>query len=124
MKYLISKEDWKKIRGSSVKPDHIMVSIIDDAETCMAVTWRTNLDIKDGYVNYRKAGECEWKKCTAFSEEFHSDMDDSRIFWAHLSNLESGTKYEYNCGNDINRSNDSYFTTAQKNCDKFKFLLF
>ena len=121
---MISKEDWKKFRGSGVSPDHVMVSIIDDAETCMAVTWRTCLDVTDGYVNYRKFGDNgEWKKCEAFSEVFHSDMDDSRIFWAHISGLEAGTKYEYNCGDNEHRSGNSYFITARKNCDKFKFLL-
>ena len=121
---MITKEEWKKFRGSGVSPDHIMISIIDDAETCMAVTWRTCLDVTDGYVNYRKFGDNgEWKKCEAFNGEFHSDMDDSRIFWAHISGLEPGTKYEYNCGNNEYRSGNSYFITARKNCDKFKFLL-
>lgn len=121
---MITKEEWKKFRGSGVSPDHIMISIIDDAETCMAVTWRTCLDVTDGYVNYRKFGDIgEWKRCEAESGEFHSDMDDSRIFWAHISGLEAGTKYEYNCGDDTNRSGNSYFITARKNCDKFKFLL-
>ena len=40
----------KPVRGSTVKPDHIMLSISDDACTTMTVTWRTCTDIENGYV--------------------------------------------------------------------------
>lgn len=121
---MITKEEWKKFRGSSSSPDHIMISIIGDAQTEMAVTWRTSTDITDGYVLYRKAGSNdEYLSCAAECGEFHSDMDDSHIFWAHISGLEPETKYEYNCGSGEHRSHNSTFTTARKDTENFKFLL-
>ena len=45
---MITKEEWKKIRGSQNNPDHIMLTINGDARTSMTVTWRTSSDIENG----------------------------------------------------------------------------
>ena len=119
---MMTREEWKKFRGSQKTPDHVMLSINGDACRSMAVTWRTSTDIDSGYVNYRKKGTSEWKTEYAVSERFDSDMDNSNIFWANIGGLTPDTQYEYTCGNDEFRSEICCFTTSPENLDKFKFL--
>lgn len=115
-------ERTKPIRGSAPQPDHIMISIYGDAKTSMAVTWRTNTDIKNGYVEYREDGSETVLRTDAATEVFESDIDISNIFWAHLEGLKPGTKYYYTCGNETHRSEEYHFTTQPEGLTKFKFL--
>ena len=110
----------KPVRGSSEKPDHIFISIYDNPETTMAVTWRTDAKITDGYVEYWKEKE-EHMICRAETEIFESDIDTSSMFWAHLKDLEPGTKYFYTCGHKV-RSEVFSFKTQEKDTTKFKFI--
>ena len=111
----------KPIRGSAQMPDHIMISINGDAETQMAVTWRTSTDISEGYVLFRTE-KGEEKRCDASKDLFVSDIDESHIFSALLTGLEPDTKYYYTCGDDSYRSDEYYFSTAPANLTKFKFI--
>ena len=119
---MITKEEWKKIRGSQNNPDHIMLTINGDARTSMTVTWRTCADIENGYALYRKKGESDWLRTDADTGRFDSDMDSSNIFWAHINALEPGEEYEYTCGNDEFRSEIYDFKTAENDLDCFEFL--
>ncbi len=112
----------KPLRGSTQNPDHIFISINGDAKTSMTVTWRTSLDVSDGYALVRKDGENNCKKYVAVSEYFKSDIDESNIFWANMNGLESGTKYFYTVGNDEYRSEEYFFTTEEENAESFKFI--
>lgn len=119
---MITKQEWKNIRGSKPQPDQIMLSIKGDAASCIAIRWRTDLTVTDGYVLYREKGADNWQKTSAEYITFNTDMDDSNFFFAHLTNLKSNTVYEYTCGNDTFRSEAFCFKTAQENCEKFSFL--
>lgn len=112
----------KPIRGSQKQPDHIFISIADDAKTTMNVTWRTCTDIEKGYVLYREDGSDELLRCDALSEVFESDIDISNMYWAKLTGLKAGTKYFYTCGDDENRSEEFYFETEPEKLEKFKFI--
>ena len=58
----------KPIRGSQKQPDHIFISIADDAKTTMNVTWRTCTDIEKGYVEVaNRKGVIEQFPLTAIS---------------------------------------------------------
>ncbi len=103
-------------------PDHIMISIYDNPETTMAVTWRTCTDINNGYVMYHEENSKEMMRCDAVFEEFKSDIDVSNIFWAHLKDLKPDTRYYYTCGNDEYRSDEFSFSTSPQNLTKFKFI--
>ena len=87
----------KPIRGSQKQPDHIFISIADDATTTMNVTWRTSVDVTKGYVLYREDGTGDSLRCDAQTEVFESDIDISNMYWAKLKNLKPGTKYFYTC---------------------------
>ncbi len=112
----------KPVRGSTPSPDHIMLSISDDAKTTMTVTWRTSTDVPSGYTLCKKEGSDEVIRTEAISEIFESDIDISYIHWAKITSLEPGTKYYYTCGDDSNRSDEFYFETEPENLTKFKFI--
>lgn len=112
----------KPVRGSTPQPDHIMLSINGDAKTTMTVTWRTCTSVETGYVLYKKPDETQWLRCDAENHVFESDIDESRIFSAHLPSLQAGTKYEYTCGSDTDRSAVFSFETEPENCTKFSFV--
>ncbi|MBR5262514.1 MAG: metallophosphoesterase family protein [Clostridia bacterium] len=112
----------KPIRGSQKQPDHIFISIADDAKTTMNVTWRTSVDVQLGYVLYREDGSDETLRCDAETEVFESDIDISNMYWAKLTGLKAGTKYFYTCGDDENRSAEFYFETEPEKLEKFKFI--
>ena len=60
--FMITKAEWKNIRGSSQKPDQIMLSIKGDASRSMTVRWRTDTTVDRGYALYRAVGtECSMK---------------------------------------------------------------
>lgn len=120
---MITKEEWKKIRGSKVSPDHIMLSIKGDAAKTMTVTWRTDVSVEEGFALYRKKGsDSEWLRAQAKKNTFETDVDLSNYFSADMSGLSPDTQYEYTCGDDTHRSEIYTFKSAKENCDKFSFL--
>lgn len=112
----------KPIRGSQKTPDHIFISIADDAKTTMNVSWRTDAEIKEGYVLYHAENSDEIKRVNADTDVFKSDIDISNMWWAKLTGLSPDTKYYYTCGNDEYRSEEFSFTTEPENLTKFKFI--
>ncbi len=112
----------KPPRGSTSYPDHIFISFNGDAKTSMAVTWRTSVDVTDGYALCRKEGTELYNRYDADTDVFESDIDISNMFWAKMTNLEPGTKYYYTVGNDEFRSEEFYFTTEEENAESFKFI--
>jgi hypothetical protein len=120
--FVITKEEWKNIRGSSPAPDQIMLSIKGDAAHSMTVRWRTDITVTEGYALYREVGTTDWQKADAEFITFNTDMDDSNFFFADMKALKADTEYEYTCGNDDVRSPSFTFRTAEENCEKFSFL--
>ena len=112
----------KPPRGSRPQPDHIFISINGDAKTSMTVTWRTSVDVKNGYALCRKDGTDAFLRFDAETDVFESDIDISNMFWAHMTGLESGTRYYYTVGNDEYRSEEFFFTTEPENAESFKFI--
>ena len=52
----MTPKEWKKIRGSAKQPDQIMLSIKADPADSITVRWRTDINIKSGYVLFRVKG--------------------------------------------------------------------
>lgn len=119
---MITKEQWKNIRGSSPKPDQIMISIKGDAAHSIAIRWRTDTSVDTAYALYREKGTETWQRIDADKHFFATDMDDSNFFFAYLENLSADTYYEYTCGDDANRSDIYTFKTTKENLTKFSFL--
>ncbi len=119
---MITREQWKSIRGSSPCPDQIMLSIKGDASRNMTLRWRTDTTVENGFALYKKPGEENWQKADAEKITFETDMDESNFFFADMTGLEPDTKYEYTCGDGEIRSEVFAFKTAKENCEKFSFL--
>ena len=111
----------KPVRGSTEKPDHIMISFYDDSRYSIAITWRTCAGIKSGYAEYHTA-DGKTMTCEAESRPFTSDIDENIIHTARLKNLTPGTRYFYTCGDENNRSAEFSFETQSENTHKFTFL--
>lgn len=112
----------KPVRGSGPYPDHIMISINGDPCSEMVVTWRTDISVKDGFVEYREENSSELFRCPCENGEFISDIDENMMHWAHLSSLRSGTRYFYTCGDEEHRSREYSFVTKSGKTDKFRFI--
>ena len=56
---MITKAEWKNIRGSQPQPDQIMLSIKGDASHSMTVRWRTDITVDEGFALYREKGTAE-----------------------------------------------------------------
>ncbi|MBE6795163.1 MAG: hypothetical protein E7533_01105 [Ruminococcaceae bacterium] len=119
---MITKTEWKNIRGSSPVPDQIMLSVKGNPSSNMAVRWRTDTQADSGFVKIREKDSTEWRIISAQSIDFETDMDFSRFHFADLSGLSEDTFYEYNCGDEKNRSENYVFKTTKKDCTKFSFL--
>lgn len=120
---MISKQEWKSIRGSKPMPDHVMLSINGDPARTLTVTWRASADVTAGYALCREIGTKTWQRADAETGLFETDVDDSRCFWAHMDDLKPETRYEYTCGDDAHRSEVFTFLTAPENPERFQFVM-
>ncbi len=118
----MSNTEKKPDRGSTLYPDHIMISFCGDSKTQMAVSWRTDIHADDGFVTYyEKNGEK--KSVEAICRVIESDIDISKFNTAKLMGLKPGTRYYYTCGDNNNRSKEYSFVTQEENCTDFKFIV-
>lgn len=118
----MTKEEWKKFRGSKETPDQIMLSIKSDPARSRTLRWRTSVNVEEGYVLYRPAGKTRWKRVDARSHAFATDLDESLFFFADLTGLKADTRYEYTVGNALFRSEIYEFRTSKENPRAFTFL--
>ena len=114
---------YKPERGSKNEPDHIMLSFCGDPKTQAAVSWRTRVENKDGYLLIREAESEVQMRFEAVHKEKETDIDISSYFTAKALGLKPGTKYIYTVGNDEFRSKEYLFTTEEENVSKFKFIV-
>lgn len=114
--------------GTTAKavPDHITLSWVANPATTMTVTWRTDVSVNDGFVEYRKksAPSSKVSRVKALGREFVTDLGASKIFSSTLSKLSPGTEYVYRVGSGREWCAERSFRTAPKKIEKFKFLVF
>ena len=113
----------KSNRAPSAHPDHIMLSISKDPSTTATVTWRTDVTVQKGYIEYKMAGCEKTEKAEAISKYIKSDIDESYVHFAAPKELLPDTKYFYTVGNDEYRSDEYSIKTAPLSLSKFKFLV-
>lgn len=114
--------DKKPPRGSKSTPDHIFISFNGDPKTSMNVTWRTSVDVTEGFALCHKKGSDNILRFDASTDVFESDIDISNMFWANMTGLKPDTEYIYSVGNDEYRSEEYNFKTAPEKAESFKFL--
>lgn len=118
----MTKQEWKKFRGSGIAPDHIMLSIKGEPSSARTVTWRCDCSVTQGFVLCRRADSDEWTRCEAVRNEFETDVDRSSYFFADITGLEPDTFYTYRCGSDEAMSGEYTFRTSRKSFGRFSFL--
>jgi len=120
---MITKEQWKPLRGSKNTPDQIMLSIKGDPSESLTVRWRTCAEIEEGFALYRKKGSSDvWQRSNACRRFFVTDMDESSFFFADMTGLAPDTEYEYSVGDCRYRSSLFFFRSARENISEFSFL--
>ena len=119
----MTKEEWKRIRGSGPSPDQIMLSIKSDPAYAVTVRWRACAEVREGYALYRVKGSGgTWQPAPATVQYFETDLDESSFFFADMTGLTPDTEYEYTVGDDRNRSDVFTFRSARENITAFSFL--
>ena len=68
---MITKAEWKGIRGSQPAPDQIMISIKGDAAHAMSIRWRTDTTVNEDSTlsAYRKQGFDQEQECPLCGEQ-------------------------------------------------------
>lgn len=115
----------KPYRGSSSVPDHILLSICGDAKTTMAVSWRTDCTVTEGWIEVRPEGGAAENtiRFEASTRYFQSDIDESHLHTARLFGLTPDTRYYYTVGNGSFRSLEYSFRTEPENLTRYSFLV-
>jgi acid phosphatase type 7 len=111
-------------------PQRIMLNLTAEPSTSIAVTWRTNDDIKSPAVQVAEAGDWEgFQKgavsTPATSEKF--ELDTKAIIYSHsaiVNGLKPNKLYAYRVGGDTIWSEWNHFTTAKDEAGGFDFVFF
>jgi hypothetical protein len=115
--------------GATVNPDHVTLTWSQDPATTQTITWRTDVSVSAGIVQYAKeADKAAFPSNAVTANEtaakFTTDAGDINIHSITLTGLEPGTKYVYRVGDGTNWSDSFTFSTQAKDTTKFKFLIF
>jgi acid phosphatase type 7 len=111
--------------GASIVPDHVVLSWTGNPVTSMTVTWRADVSVAAGVVQYqkRKKGSKSWQEEKAVMREFTADIGTTHIFSSTIIGLSPNTVYSYRVGDGKNWSGVKSFTTAKKKIKSFKFFV-
>ena len=117
------------VASVSAIPDHITLTWSQDPKTTQTITWRTDLSVSNGRVQYAKQSEQTIFPVNAQSvdgtvSEFSTNTGKFNIHSATISGLDMGAVYVYRVGDGTNWSDPHTFTTEAANMDGFKFLVF
>lgn len=111
-------------------PDQLVLTWSDDPRTSMAVQWRTNSSVQEGYVQFRPASapegdavEVSARRETIEDAMVHNDLGNQR-FSAVLEGLEPDTAYLYRAGSKDPEQWSAWrpFTTAPAEETPFSFM--
>lgn len=123
------EEEWGK---PSKHPDRIIINLGEDPTTTMSVTWRTSIDIKEGFAEVAKATAAPkfWRTANSISAKTetlnanHIEKAEvvANYHSATFTDLEPGTLYGYRVGDGKRWSEWIQFKTAASTSEKFSFL--
>lgn len=109
--------------------EHITLTWTGDARTTQTVTWRTELSMVGGKVQYAEAAKAQvfpnlFKTRDAEVSGLATNAGNMSIHSVTLIGLKPGTKYLYRVSDGETWSEVNHFTTSPSNPRPFKFLLF
>jgi hypothetical protein len=112
--------------GATAIPDHVALTWTGDPSATMTISWRTDMTVTSGIVEYQKGEEISGKaqRVKAESRDFATDLGSVRLFSCTIVNLSPQTKYSYRVGDGTRWSETNLFSTAPRKAGDFKFLVF
>ena len=111
-------------------PDHITLTWSGDPHTTQTITWRTDMTVISGSVQYTGIEDSANFEVKAISikedssGEFKTDIGTWNIHTITIKGLMPGKTYCYRVGYGNNWSAKSTFTTESNETKSFKFLIF
>lgn len=113
----------------SIVPDRIMLNLTDQPATSMAVTWRTGLFVKNGYVQVTEAVpspglQDSARLIRAAMTTYTADMNAANYYSVVIDSLEPKTLYAYRVGDQTHWSEWAHFQTADTTAAPLSFIYF
>lgn len=108
-------------------PSHITLTWADDARTTQTITWKTDVSMQEGQVQYWESTPLPFGEphtLAAQAETVNSNWGQFYVHTATLTGLKPGTRYAYRVGSAENWSEQYHFTTAPAKAYRYKFLIF
>ena len=112
-----------------ILPDRIILTWADDPKTSQAVTWRTSVEVVDGYAELAIAGG--GPDFAVLSETYHAtttalktDLNTAHFHSVQFKGLKPGTKYAYRVGDKTNWTEWFHFSTESEHAEPFSFIYF
>ncbi len=111
---------------ATTTPDHVALSWTGSPATTMTVTWRTDPTVATGVVEYAKGSKLTGpiQHTNATCSDFATDIGESHLFRATLTDLSPTTAYTYRVGDGEHWSATHTFVTADPKSDEVEFLVF
>ena len=131
----IAPEAWKPALYSEVLahaprplPDRIVLTWSGDPATTQAVTWRTDVSVRQALAEIDFANEngreLKGLSVPARTEPFVSDLGEAHYHSAEFKDLKPDTLYAYRVGDGANWSEWFHFRTAAREARPFTFVYF
>lgn len=113
----------------SAVPDRIMLNLTSSPSTSMAVTWRTALYVKAGFVEIAPSDPTPNFSVNSWSIQAErttllTDQNAANFYSAVMEGLQPSTTYAYRVGDSLKWSEWNQFTTASEDEQPFSFIYF
>jgi len=112
-----------------IMPDRIILTWAGDPKTTQAVTWRTSVEVVEGYAELAIAGG--GPDFAVLTEDYHAtttalktDINTAHFHSVQFKNLKPGTKYAYRVGDKTNWTEWFHFSTEKEQAEPFSFIYF
>ena len=113
----------------SALPDRVILNLVGDPSTTIAVNWRTSTEVKHGLAEVAIAGagpnfRTNAKQLHATTTALKTDINEAHFHSVTFSDLTPGTRYAYRVGDGTNWSEWFHYSTATKKVSSFSFVYF
>jgi len=113
----------------TIMPDRIILTWAGEPTTTQAVTWRTSIEVTDGFAEIALAGAgpdfiSKSETIQATSSALKTDLNTAHFHSVQFVGLKPGTKYAYRVGDKTNWSEWFHFSTASDQATPFSFIYF
>ena len=115
--------------GAKAAPDHVTLTWAADPRTTQTVTWRTEVTLQPGIIQYAPVASGQTlppqaQRAEAVVEGLATNQGNMSIHSVTLTGLTPGCRYLYRVGDGEQWAEVSSFRTAPAKAQPFKFLLF